>query len=170
MFVILTLAERLGGRRPGERGGRGERSSRAMLRRIVTRRRGMNRRALLVVAGLIAVGFVLLSTLTGFLVDWLWFDTLGFGAVFATVWHTKLAVFGIATAATALALAVNGLLAVGAPILQPRRLRVTRVRRDDDTILPEVVEFSPEDLPWRRLVLVGAAGIGGLVGFRPMGS
>jgi hypothetical protein len=76
---------------------------------------------------------------TGFLVDWLWFDTLLFGAVFVTIWHTKLAVFGIVTAATALAVAVNGLLAVGAPIRHPRRLRVTRVRRDDDANLPEVV-------------------------------
>jgi uncharacterized membrane protein (UPF0182 family) len=130
----------------------------------------MSRRALLVIAGLIAAGLVLLSTLTGFLVDWLWFDTLGFGAVFTTIWHTKLAVFGIAMVATALALAVNGLLAVGAPLLHPRRLRVTRVHRDDDTNLSEVVEISSEDLPWRRLVLVGAAGIGGLVGFGPMGS
>ena len=129
----------------------------------------MNRRALLLVASLIVAGLVLLSTLTGFLVDWLWFDTLGFGAVFVTVWHTKLAVFGIATTVSILALAVNGLLAVGAPILQPRRLRVTRMRPNRDTVVPEVIEVSPEDLPWRRLVLVGAAAIGGLVGLGQVG-
>ena len=51
----------------------------------------MIRRGLLVVGILLGVGLILLSTLTWFLVDWLWFEMLGFGAVFATVWHTQLA-------------------------------------------------------------------------------
>src|SRR5438874_1777612 len=38
----------------------------------------MSRRPLVVVAGLLVAGLVLLSTLTGFLVDWLWFESLGF--------------------------------------------------------------------------------------------
>ena len=93
----------------------------------------MSRRALLVVAVVIAFGLVLLSALTGFFVDWLWFDTLGFGSVFATVWHAKLTVFGIATAAeavsssvtTALATAATGgrLSCGGAPKMKSRAVR-----------------------------------------------
>lgn len=43
---------------------------------------------------LIAVS-VSCAVLSGFLVDWLWFDSLGFGAVFLTVWKAKVAAFGI---------------------------------------------------------------------------
>jgi hypothetical protein len=123
----------------------------------------MIRRGLLVVGILLGVGLIVLSTLTGFLVDWLWFEMLGFGAVFATVWHTQLAAFSIAVGLSTLALAVNGLLAVSTRGPAVRRLRTVR-RRDGDEILPEVVELSLDTLPWRRFVLVGAAVIGVFIG------
>jgi uncharacterized protein len=130
----------------------------------------MNRRALIIVVVALAASAALLSTLTGFLVDRLWFDTLGFGAVFATVWHTKLAVFGIATGLSACLLAVNGLVAVRTPVWRRRRLRATRIPRDGEEGLPEVVELSLEDLPWRLLVLTGAVVMGGFLGFGQIGN
>ncbi len=130
----------------------------------------MNRRALVIVVVVLLASLVLLSTLTGFLVDWLWFDTLGFGAVFTTVWHAKLAAFGIAAGLSVALLGLNGLVAVGAPVPHVRRLRVTRIRRGGGEVLPEVMEFSLERLPWSRLVLAGAGVIGVLLGLGQAGS
>src|SRR5262245_50359152 len=97
-------------------------------------------RAFLVVAGLLVASLTFLSMLTGFLVDWLWFDTLGFGAVFAIRWHTELAVFTVVAGGTALVLALNGLIAVGGAGSRGRRLRLMRPGRDRDDA-PDVIEF-----------------------------
>jgi uncharacterized protein len=129
----------------------------------------MNRRRLVIVVVVLVAGFVLLSTRSGFLVDWLWFDTLGFGAVFATGWHTQLAIFAIGAGCSAFVLALNGLIAVGAPVVSVRRLRMMRPRGGPDEALREVIEFSPEDLPWRRLVLAGAGVIGVFIGLGQAG-
>ena len=69
---------------------------------------------LIVVATLLLVALISFSTLVGFLVDWLWFGSLGFGAVFSTVWHTKLAVFAIATGLSFVVLVPYGLIATRA--------------------------------------------------------
>ncbi|MBI3458355.1 MAG: UPF0182 family protein [Candidatus Rokubacteria bacterium] len=129
-----------------------------------------SRAVLLVVAVLLVAGLALLSKLTGFLVDWLWFGTLGFGGVFATVWHTQLAAFGIAAAVSAALLAVNALVAVRAPSPRVRHLRATRTDRDDGEAGSEVIEFSLENLPWRLLVLVAAGVIGVLIGIGQAGN
>jgi len=51
----------------------------------------------------------------------------------------------------------NGLLAASALVPQPRRLRV--VSRDHIHIegLPELLELSPADLPWRAITVAVAA-------------
>ena len=55
-----------------------------------------------IIAAVIFVIFLWLARVVGeVLVDWLWLDTLGYGALFATMWHTKLAAFGIAAGLSA---------------------------------------------------------------------
>jgi len=103
---------------------------------------------------LIAV-VVAFTALSGFLVDWLWFDALGFGTVFITVWKAKAAAFGIAAGVSWVVLAGNGLLAARIPTLRVRQFRLVLNPRDREG-LPEVIEFSPETLPWRTIVLVFA--------------
>jgi len=49
-------------------------------------------RVLLIVAGVLAL-FILLNILKGFYTEWLWFDSLGYGSVFATILKTKVLVF-----------------------------------------------------------------------------
>jgi uncharacterized membrane protein (UPF0182 family) len=56
----------------------------------------MRQSTLLMLFILLIAVIVSCAVLSGFLVDWLWFDALGFGAVFITVWKAKLAAFGIA--------------------------------------------------------------------------
>jgi uncharacterized membrane protein (UPF0182 family) len=71
----------------------------------------MRQSTLLMLFILLIAVIVSCAVLSGFLVDWLWFDALGFGAVVITVWKAKLAAFGIAAGLSWFVLAINGLLA-----------------------------------------------------------
>ncbi|MBP1684484.1 MAG: hypothetical protein H6Q33_627 [Deltaproteobacteria bacterium] len=115
---------------------------------------------------LVVIGF---STLTGLVVDWLWFDTLGFRTVFVTTWEAKLWVGVIGIGVSAAWLLGNGLLAASALVPQPRRLRV--VSRDHIHIegLPELLELSPADLPWRAITVTVAAVLSLFVGIAQAG-
>jgi uncharacterized membrane protein (UPF0182 family) len=121
----------------------------------------------LAVAFVVVVGGV--TTGGGLLVDWLWFDMLGFGGVFATTWGTKLIAFGVAAVLSAGLLALNGVLAARTqPPPQPRRLRL--MRGDGDEGLPDILELSPENLPWRLIVVALAVVFGLFIGFAQAGN
>src|SRR5215211_2866524 len=65
----------------------------------------------LLLLGAIA-GLLLLGMLTvGYYTDWLWFESLGFGSVYATVLLTQVAIFLVAAFSFFILLAVNVLLA-----------------------------------------------------------
>ena len=83
------------------------------------------------------------------LVDWFWFDALGFGAVFLTMWKAKLAVFGMTGSLAGGALAINGLLAVRPSGAPERRLRLVRGSGDDGAVA-DFLNFSTATVPWRR--------------------
>src|SRR6185369_12144070 len=101
---------------------------------------------------LLIVALASCAVLSGLLVDWLWFAALGFGAVFLTVWAAKLVAFGIAASISWIVLAGNGLLAARTPPQRVRPLRLVLTPPDNEK-LPEVIELSPETLPWRTIVL-----------------
>lgn len=124
---------------------------------------------LIVVATLLLVALISFSTLVGFLVDWLWFGSLGFGAVFSTVWHTKLAVFAIATGLSFVVLVPNGLIATRADVPRVRRLRLIRTNGGFE-VPPEVFDVAPMRWPWRAMVLAAGALLGVLVGFAQAGN
>jgi len=130
----------------------------------------MKRSGLLVVlATLLLVFLICFSTLVAFLVDWLWFDSLGFGAVFATVWHAKLAVFVLATGVSFVLLAANGLIATRAAVPRLRRLRLIRTNGGFE-VPPEVFDVASIRWPWRTMVSVGAAVLAMLVGYTQAGN
>src|SRR5215813_12499563 len=104
---------------------------------------------------LIAV-FMAFAVLSDFLVDWLWFDALGFGPVFVTVWQARVAAFVVAAGISWVVLAVNGLLAARASTVRVRTLRLVRNLGNGGERLSEVVDLSLESLPWRTIVLVFA--------------
>jgi uncharacterized membrane protein (UPF0182 family) len=115
-----------------------------------------------------AVSFFALG---GFLVDCLWFDSLGFGAVFTTVWETKLAVFVITAGVSMMLLIANGWFAIRSPSPPVRRLRV--VRGNGGGIvedLPEIFEFSSDSLPWRLIVLLLALLLSLVIGLAQAGN
>ena len=119
---------------------------------------------LLILGVLLIVAAASLSVLTSFVVDWLWFDALGYSAVFFTVWRTQFVAFVGAAALALLLLAVNGLLALRMHSPGVRRLRLVRSNGSSTDGLPVFVEFSPDTLPWRLIVLAVAAVLGVFVG------
>jgi uncharacterized protein len=113
-----------------------------------------------IVAIVVAAAF---SVGTDFLVDWLWFDALGFSAVFFTVWRTQVVAFAGSAALSALVLAVNGLLAVRLPVSRIRGMRLVR-RNGGGEGLPVFLELTPDRLPWRVIILAAAAVLSVFIG------
>jgi uncharacterized membrane protein (UPF0182 family) len=112
---------------------------------------------------LFIVVLVSCAALSDFLVDWLWFDSLGFSAVFITIWKAKLATFGIAAGLSCLVLAINGLLAARSPVLRVQHLRLVTTPRAGEG-RPEIIDLSLENVPWRAIVLVFATVLGLMFG------
>ena len=120
---------------------------------------------LLILGALLIVVAASFSVLTSFIVDWLWFDTLGFGAVFFTVWRTQIVAFAGAAALAMLVLSANGLIALLMHAPGTHRLRLVRGDRSSADGLPVFVEFSLDTLPWRLIVLAVAGVLSVFVGF-----
>jgi uncharacterized membrane protein (UPF0182 family) len=59
------------------------------------RRRGTTARIFLIAAGVLAL-FILINVLKGAYTEWLWFDSLGYGSVYATILKTRVLVFFLA--------------------------------------------------------------------------
>jgi uncharacterized membrane protein (UPF0182 family) len=106
----------------------------------------------LILAALPLAALVVLAASSGVLVDWLWFRSLGFAAVFTTAWKARLTLFAVAAGASWLFLSLNGLLAARAKGPPARRLRMVRPSGDPMSP-PEVIELSLERFPWRIAVL-----------------
>jgi hypothetical protein len=119
--------------------------------------------ALLVVAALVVALILSIGALSGFLVDWLWFRSLGFAAVFSIMWEARVATFAVAAIPSWLFLVTNGLLAARAPAPPVRRLRMLRMNSDPEGS-PEFLEISLENFPWRIAVLGVASLLSILVG------
>jgi uncharacterized membrane protein (UPF0182 family) len=94
-----------------------------------------------------------------FLVDWLWFSTIGYLGVFWTTIVAEAEVFFAVFLATAIILWVNGLLAsrfARSPWTQ--RPADLEWKRAGIATLPDVLEFMRHRLPW-PLVIAGGASV-----------
>ena len=100
------------------------------------------KKTFLILAASVIVVLVILAVLSRFLVDWLWFDSLGFKAVFATAWLTVLMVFFIATILSSAILMINGFIAAKNASTGSSARRGFRVVGRNTQGLPEVIEFS----------------------------
>src|SRR5215472_13424095 len=69
-------------------------------------------RGIVLAGAAIIAGLIVLGLISGFLVDWLWFSSLGFAAIFWTVIAAKVALFAVVFVATAAVLWLNVALAV----------------------------------------------------------
>ena len=121
-------------------------------------------------AALVIAILVIFALLSRFLVDFLWFDSLGLPAVFTTIWTTEIAVFFITAVLSFLVLLLNGLVAAKSTSSGPRRPRGFRVVGRGSEGIPEVIELSLERLPWRLIALAIACLIGVFIGFAQAGN
>jgi uncharacterized membrane protein (UPF0182 family) len=118
-----------------------------------------------IVAASFIVILVVLAILSRFFVDLLWFDALGFKAVFTTVWLTMLAVFGIAAVLSSAIVLINGFIAARTTSAGSRGRRSFRVVGRNTPGLPEVIEFSLDKIPWRPIIPAVALLVGLFIGF-----
>jgi len=115
------------------------------------------RNILIVVAAVVIVALLALSFLDQLLVDYLWYGTLGFAGVFNTTVGAEIAIFLVVWLVAFASIFVSGLIAIGGS-RNHERLRV--VRRPDEMVevnLPEMIRSLGERVPWRLIVLAGAA-------------
>src|SRR6266480_489408 len=126
------------------------------------RRRAPWRGAVVVVmiaAIVLSICLILLGLMGDFLVDWLWFSTIGYFDVFWTTIFAEAVVFFTVFLATAIILWVNGLLAsrfARSPWTQ--RPADFEWKRTGVATLPDVLEFMRHRLPW-PLVIAGGASV-----------
>ncbi len=109
------------------------------------------------IAAIIIVALVFLSLLDQFFVDLLWFGSLGFRGVFATTVAAEVGIFIVVWLVAFIVILLSGLVALR---LSRERERLRVVRRTDEMVevnLPELIRALGERIPWRLLVVIGAA-------------
>jgi len=115
---------------------------------------------LFILAGAVIVALTVLGIADEFLVDLLWFSSLGYRSVFVTSLLARLVVFGVVFAAAVAALYLSGLIALRATP-DRERLRVVRFPEDLRQLsLPDMIRSLGERVPWRLLILAAALLLG----------
>ena len=118
----------------------------------------MRPRTLLIILAALIISFVIvLSFADGLLVDFFWFDTLGFKQIFSTTLVAQAAIFGGVWLVAFAAAGTSGLIALR---LSRDRERLRVVRRGDEVTevnLPELIRSLGERIPWGVIVLGAAA-------------
>jgi uncharacterized membrane protein (UPF0182 family) len=119
--------------------------------------------------------FVALGRVSGLIVDWAWFSTIGYSGVFWTVFATKAALLTATLVASALLLWANGALALLSA--GPRRTRLPRVFEQALTTVQtqpgapiELFQPAGPRLPWRLMILGVALVVGFLVALGEIGN
>ena len=110
---------------------------------------------LFALAAIVLIALISVSVLDQLLVDFLWYGNLGFSGVFSTTVGAEVGIFGLAWVVTFIVVSLNGLLAIK---WSRERLRV--VRRADEMVevnLPELIRALGDRVPWRLIVIAGAA-------------
>ena len=109
------------------------------------------------VAAILIVTLIVLGVADTFLIDFLWFSSLGYREVFDRIVGTQVAIFAAVWFVSFIAIAASGFFAIGEN-RDRERLRV--VRRPDEMVevnLPELIRAFADRIPWRLLVLLAAA-------------
>lgn len=114
-------------------------------------------RAFIVIVAVFLICLILLGLVAGFLVDWLWFSAIGYLSVFWTTIVAEVEIFITVFVVSSIVLWANGSLA----------LRFVKSRRGQappafewnstgTTTLPDALEFTRHQLPWRVAIPIAA--------------
>jgi uncharacterized protein len=113
----------------------------------------------IIAAVVIGIFLILLGLASDFLVDWLWFSSIGYLQVFWTTIGAKAAVFFAVWTATAVTLWLNGWLAARLARRQPTQSVAGFVWQAAGNVPPpDLLVFMRDRLPWPR-VIAGAAAL-----------
>src|SRR5712672_4033979 len=112
---------------------------------------------LIIAAVVVGILLILLGLASDFLVDWLWFSSIGYLQVFWTTIGAKAAVFFAIWTATAVVLWLNGWLALRFARRPPTQSVTDFVLKSAGNVPPpDLLTFMRDRLPWPR-VIAGAA-------------
>lgn len=125
---------------------------------------------LTVVAVVITICLILLGLASDFLVDWLWFSSVGYLQVFWTTIGAKAAVFVASWTATALVLWLNGWLALRAAGRRSTQLAAAAVWQAAGSAQPDPLAQWRDRLPWRSMIAGGAVLLALLVAAAELGN
>jgi len=115
-----------------------------------------------ITAGVVIAGLIVIGRVTGLLIDWLWFSSVGYGDVFWTILVTRAVLFGAVFAISSYALWMSGWLAhrharrLGAPGAD------AGLPPGVPEVLSELVVEVTQHLRWRTAI-AGAAVVLGLL-------
>src|SRR5712672_2666911 len=112
----------------------------------------------IVAAVVVVICLILLKLASDFLVDWLWFSSIGYLQVFLTSISAKAVVFFAVLTATAVILWLNGLLAVHFARRQPTQAAAFAWNPTGYMPPPHPFTLMRDRLPWPR-VIAGGAGL-----------
>ncbi|MCP1830720.1 uncharacterized membrane protein (UPF0182 family) [Bradyrhizobium sp. USDA 4532] len=125
---------------------------------------------LIVAAIVITICLILLSFASDFLVDWLWFSSIGYLQVFLTAIGAKAIVFLSVFAVTTVVLSLNGVLAVLFAMQQPLQNRVAPGKVAGFTAPPDPFVELRDQLARPRFVALGAGVLAVLVAAGEVGN
>jgi uncharacterized protein len=111
----------------------------------------------IIAAAAIIAALIVLSLGDQFLVDMLWFGSLGYERVFATMIGAQVAIFAAVWIVAFVAILISGLAALG---MSHERERLRVVRRPDEMIevnLPDLIRSLGERVPWKTLIIIASA-------------
>src|SRR5713226_6814948 len=113
----------------------------------------------IIAALVVGICLILLGLASDFLVDWLWFSSIGYLQVFLTRFGAKAVVFFAVFSATAVILWLNGWLAVHFARRRPTQAVAASVWNPAGSAPPpDLFALMRDRLPWPR-VIAGAAGL-----------
>ena len=119
---------------------------------------------------IIAAFFIALWFAADFLVDWLWFSTVGYLNVFLTIFGTKVALFIAVFVTSALFLWLNGALAHRLAKRKGYLPPPTAPWGSNDQTLTAALQRLSPGLPWRFLIIASALALAALIALGEVGS
>ncbi len=118
------------------------------------------RNLLIVLAAIVIAAFIVLNLGDSLLIDFAWFESLGFRDVFTTTLAAQTAIFAIVWVITFVLAGASGLIAFARSRERERLHVVRRTEQVTEVNLPELIRSLGDKIPWKVIILGVAALLG----------